>query len=65
VIIDGYNGYSILLDDIENLVNKIQIIKQNEMKKEELGTNGYKLLIENFTYEKFIKKQKNLLESCI
>ncbi len=65
VVVDDYNGYSILLDDIKDLTNKILDLKLDKIKRKQFGTNGYNLLIENFTYEQYIKKQKLLLESSI
>ena len=65
VVIDGYNGYSVELDDINDLVDKISDLKLNKKRREEFGKSGYKLLVERFTFEKFIENQKELLKNCL
>jgi len=65
VVIDGYNGYSVTIDDIDDLANKILDLKLNKERREEFGENGYKLLLEKFTFEKYVKNQNKLLENCI
>ena len=61
IIIDEYNGYQIEVDDILNLKDKIIKIKNDKNLRNELGKNGKQALIEKFTFDLFIKKQKKLL----
>ena len=63
VVIDGYNGYSIEIDNIKYLADRIIDLKKDEVKRNFLGNNGQELLFSKFTFESFIKKQNYHIKS--
>jgi len=65
VVIDEHNGYSFKVNDIDTLVEKIKLLKNNKDLKDKLGQNGNKLLLEKFTFERYKENQKNMLEELV
>jgi len=62
VVVDNFNGYSIAVDDITTLAEKLKELKGDSAKREVLGNNGYQLLFDKFTFESFVETQKLHLE---
>jgi glycosyltransferase involved in cell wall biosynthesis len=63
VVLNNKTGYSIPLNDINQLVNVIRKILVNKQLSKKMGLNGYNHLIENFSFEKFKENQMRLLKS--
>ena len=61
VVLDNKTGYLCKYDDIECLGIKIIDLYKDEKKRKLLGENGYKYLLNNFTFEKFQKRLKDIL----
>ncbi len=62
VVVDGYNGYSIALDDIDYLATKIKELKSDDAKCQLFGDNGQQLLFDKFTFETYVETQINQLK---
>ncbi|WP_339386210.1 glycosyltransferase family 4 protein [Vibrio caribbeanicus] len=57
VVVDNFNGYSIAIDDIDSLVDRVTKLRFDTAKREIFGINGNQLLHDKFTFESFIKVQ--------
>jgi len=62
VVIDNKTGYLCRYDDIECLSSKIIDLFENSDKRYEFGLNGYKHLIDNFTFDKFKSRLEEILK---
>jgi glycosyltransferase involved in cell wall biosynthesis len=61
IVIDNKTGFLCRYDDIECLKYKILKLYQNEKMKNEFGENGYKYLVDNFTFDKFKDRLREIL----
>lgn len=64
-IIDGKTGFLIKQNDIIDLVDKITFLCNNELKRKEMGENGYYRVIKDFKWEKIIKNYIKLINEMI
>lgn len=65
VVVDGYNGFSFDMNDIENLAKKINLLKKDNSLRNKLGLNGRKLLEEKFTFNIYKKNQKRVISEIM
>lgn len=61
VVLDNKTGYLCKYDNVECLASKVIDLYKNVTKRKQFGENGYKHLIDNFTFEKFQKRLKIIL----
>jgi len=64
-IIDGETGFLIKQNDINDLVNKIIFLYNNELKRKEMGENGFIRVIRDFKWENIIQNYINLIRKLI
>ena len=55
MIEDGYNGFLVSPDDVEGFSKRIQCLIEDEGRRENMGNNGRKKYLENFTKDEFLK----------
>ena len=60
-IIDGETGFLIKQNDIKDLVDKIIFLYNNELKRKEMGENGFNRVIRDFKWENLIQNYINLI----
>ena len=60
-IIDGETGFLIKQNDINDLVDKIIFLSNNELKRKEMGENGFNRVIRDFKWEDIIQNYINLI----
>ncbi len=53
-IVDGVTGLFVRPNDVNDIVQKILILFDNEEKRKKIGDNGYKRVINDFTWDKII-----------
>lgn len=61
VIIDGKTGFLCEYDDHSCISKKIKYLFQNPLELKNLGKNGYRRLMDNFTYEHYKNNLENIL----
>ena len=65
IVIDEKTGFLVKEKDIDKIVEKLEILIENPLKREEMGNSGIKLTKENFDInflvKKLLKKYRNLL----
>lgn len=61
VVLNNKTGFSVAISDYQKLTKILVKVINNKTKRIELGRNGYKHLIQNFTFSKFKENQKTLL----
>ena len=64
-IIDGGTGFLIKQNDIDDLVEKIIFLYNNELKRKEMGENGFNRVIRDFKWENIIQNYINLIRKMI
>ena len=64
-IIDGETGFLIKQNDINDLVEKIIFLYNNELKRKEMGENGFNRVIRDFKWENIIQNYINLIKKLI
>lgn len=62
-VIDGYNGYLVDPENINEIAKKIEILYYDRNHLSLMGSNGRKRVLENFTTDIMIEKICNLIES--
>ena len=65
VIVDEFSGYQIEVNNILDLSDKIVKLKNDKNLRNKLGKNGKIILHKKFTFDSFIKRQKELLNISI
>jgi glycosyltransferase involved in cell wall biosynthesis len=65
VVINGFNGYSVEVDDIDAIVDAIMKLMMDKQRSAILGENGYKHFQEHFTYAKFKINQHNTIDLIV
>lgn len=55
MIEDGYNGFLVSPDDVEGFSKRIQCLIEDENLRENMGNNGRKKYLGNFTKDEFLK----------
>ena len=64
-IVDGETGFLIKENDINDLVDKIIFLYNNELKRKEMGENGFNRVIRDFKWENIIQNYLNLIRKLI
>jgi glycosyltransferase involved in cell wall biosynthesis len=60
---DKENSFLVNIKDLKSTNDAIDFIEQDKEKVKEIAMNGYALVQKNFTYNKFVKKLDNIIES--
>ena len=60
VITDGKDGYLLPFDDVEGISKKMKYLLNNIKKRDEIGNNGRKKVLERYNWEKNLKKVANI-----
>lgn len=60
VVIDSYNGYLVAIKDSQTLSEKIKILIDNKMKREEFGKNSRLIAEREFSIESVVAKHLNI-----
>ena len=63
VIIDNVTGFLCEYDDVKCLTEKVLLFHKDRNMSIKFGENGYKRVIENFIFEKFQERLKNILDN--
>ena len=63
VIVDNVTGFLCEYGDIKCLTEKILLFNKDRSMAIKFGENGYKRVIENFIFEKFQERLKNILDN--
>ncbi len=63
VIVDNVTGFLCEYDDVKCLMEKILLFHKDRNMSIKFGENGYKRVIENFIFEKFQERLKNILDN--
>lgn len=58
LIEDGYNGYIISNENVDNWSGKIEELLENESLMEDIGKNAHNTIIEKFTWDKIVLKME-------
>jgi len=61
VVLNNSSGYLCKYEDLECLAKNILNLKNDESLKDEFGQNGYRHLIDNFTFDRFKKRLEDIL----
>jgi phosphatidylinositol alpha-1,6-mannosyltransferase len=62
VVLDGHNGYSFKMDDVNAISTRISQLKGERGLAVRLGRNGNDVLSSKYTFERFKKNQKLILD---
>lgn len=60
---DKQNSFLIKEKDSDSIVEAINFIESNKKAKETIASSGYELIQKNFTYNHFVEKLENIIES--
>lgn len=56
VVKDGYNGYLVRARSPKDIVEKVNMLLQDEKKRKRMGNNAYKTVVEKFNWDKIAGK---------
>lgn len=62
LMIHNKTGFLVKKGDHEEWKNKIELLLQNKEKQREMGTNGRKFVIDNFSWKKIAREFKNTID---
>lgn len=62
LMIHNKTGFLVMKGDHEEWKNKIELLLQNKEKQHEMGTNGRKFVIDNFSWKKIAREFKNTID---